>query len=114
MGGKDKKEKQGESEAPPQKLKGVYKNKDLWRARIWDVDKEYYLGHFSDLPAAAAAYDRACVCLRGWATASREGFNLNSAKYRSEASLLESRSIEQFALELRASGVQPSQELKLK
>lgn len=95
-----------EPEPASKQFKGIYKNRGMWRARIWHVDKEMYLGHFVDEMAAAAAYDRACICLRGWATATREGFNLSQSKYRNEASLLESLGIEEFARESRAAGVQ--------
>lgn len=103
-----------EPEPASKQYKGVYKNKGMWRARVWHVDKEVYLGHFTDEVAAAAAYDRACVCLRGWATAVREGFNLGQSKYRNEASLLESLDIEEFAQESQTGGVQGSSDQKLK
>ena len=36
-------------------------NCSLWRARIWDTDREVYLGHFEDAAQAGRAYDHASI-----------------------------------------------------
>ena len=54
---------------PPKKVeveqerlyKGVYKNCGLWRARLWDVDHEVYIGHYNEDWLAATAFDTAAI-----------------------------------------------------
>ena len=61
--------------------KGVYRSRGMWRSRIWDGDNELYLGHYSEPGKAAQAYDKACISLRGFETASREGLNFTPQDY---------------------------------
>lgn len=47
--------------------KGVYKHLGMYRARAFlpDAMKDLYLGHYSFVEKAAAAYDKAIIHLRG-------------------------------------------------
>lgn len=53
--------KKTDAQAPARKYKGVYKSKGAWRARIWDLDHEIYLGHFREDSVAGTAYDTAAI-----------------------------------------------------
>jgi hypothetical protein len=87
--------KKGEPEVPAQKYKGVYKHSGCWRARIWDVDHEVYLGHFKEDKSAGIAYDTAaikcvseCDCLGATATSDALSILLWSNRTRRSMSLM--------------------------
>jgi hypothetical protein len=101
-----KKQKAEKDAAPKEQVyKGVYRSHGLYRVRIWAVDKEVYLGHFGDAEEAAAAYDQACIRLRGWDTACREGLNLPFTKYQGIVQDILSMDFEQLVGNIRGASV---------
>jgi hypothetical protein len=59
----------------------VLQNNTLWRARVWDLDHEVYIGHFETPKLAAQAYDKASMRYVGIKhhTATRAGTQASSA-----------------------------------
>mmetsp|Transcript_2824 Transcript_2824/g.6576 ORF Transcript_2824/g.6576 Transcript_2824/m.6576 type:complete len:109 (-) Transcript_2824:1454-1780(-) len=86
--------------------KGIYKNKGLWRARIWNKDCEVYLGHFENKELAAKAYDKAAINLRGLETARRDLLNLDDSVYESELDEILNLTFDALVRKLRDEGVQ--------
>eukprot|EP00892_Ulva_mutabilis_P009392 jgi/Ulvmu1/6825/UM031_0029.1 len=90
---------------PERDFKGVYKNCGLWRARVWNVDHEVYVGHFNSAREAGKAYDRAAIRIKGPECANMDGLNFPYGSYVGEISGLMACPAESVLANLRSSGV---------
>eukprot|EP01023_Acetabularia_acetabulum_P061641 TRINITY_DN7474_c0_g1_i1.p2 TRINITY_DN7474_c0_g1~~TRINITY_DN7474_c0_g1_i1.p2 ORF type:complete len:113 (-),score=28.38 TRINITY_DN7474_c0_g1_i1:546-884(-) len=108
-----KKKEQKKDEEEKQIYKGVYKNQGYWRSRVWDTDREVYLGHFKDEISAAIAYDKAKIRRKNPVIAAAEGLNFDLKKYELDIPRIMQMSMDDLVFELRESGVKTTGDLKL-
>jgi len=94
----------------PSSFRGITRRKKRWEAHVWRHGKQQYLGGYKEEEAAARAYDKAVIKIRG-----REGeTNFPSSEYVEEMKRLraEELTVDEFILVLREEAKKRSKQLK--
>jgi hypothetical protein len=94
----------------PSSFRGITRRKKRWEAHVWRHGKQQYLGGYKEEEAAARAYDKAVIKIRG-----REGeTNFPSSEYVEEMKRLraDELTVDEFILVLREEAKKRSKQLK--
>lgn len=94
----------------PSSFRGITRRKKRWEAHVWRHGKQQYLGGYKEEEAAARAYDKAVIKIRG-----KEGdTNFPSSEYVDEMKRLraDELTVDEFILVLRDEAKKRSKQLK--